>query len=53
MWGSESIKSLLPSEKCKMITVRDGPHNFVMSQDGRFNRTYYEIRKKICEFLEN
>jgi hypothetical protein len=53
MWGSESIKSLLPSDKCKIIKVTDGPHNLVMTPDGRFNRTFYEIRKKICEFLEN
>jgi len=53
MWGSESIKSLLPSDKCKIIKVKDGPHNLVMTPDGRFNKTYYEIRTRICHFIEN
>lgn len=53
MWGSESVKSLLPSDKCKMINVSDGPHNFVMTKDGRFNVTYYEVRYFISSFFES
>lgn len=53
MWGSESIKSLIPSDKCKIINVSDGPHNFVMTKDGRFNVTYYEVRHFITSFFES